>query len=113
MAKIKPQAQKASSIPLWSSLVSFFLSLGLAALPFFKLVTNSEALTSLIGWALTPVATFTLYGLDFYLQHRPSNASRFSFRPDFSRILLIIAYASLGLCVAHVWRLAELWSVVA
>jgi len=61
---------------------------------------------------LTPVLSFTLYGLDYYLQHRATNSASYTFRSGYTTVLKVLAYVSLVLCVVHVWRLADLWSVV-
>jgi len=61
---------------------------------------------------LTPVLSFTLYGLDYYLQHRATNSASYTFRSGYTTVLKILAYASLALCIVHVSRLADLWSVV-
>lgn len=104
--------ERASSAPLYASLMAAVGSVILLALPSLRLVSNSDASTSILGWVLTPVLTFTLYGVDFYLQNRTSNSSNFIYRPGIGKALKILGYGSIVLCLFHIWRLASLMSVV-
>lgn len=109
MAKARTRA---SVLPLLLGILSFITSLILALLPLLKLVSNSETTTSLVGWFLASVTIFTLYGIDHRIQTSPKNAPTFEYRSGYSRTLAFLAYASLLLTFAHVWRWADLWSRV-
>lgn len=102
----------ASGAPFLISLLALLSSLALVALPIFKLVSNTDSIPSLVGWFLTPVVTFTMYGLDFFLQSQGGASSNFIFRPGFTKALKAIAYISLVVGIFHIWRIATLWSVV-
>ena len=103
---------KASVLPVLVGTLSFIASLVLALLPLLKLVSNSETTTSLVGWFLASVTIFTLYGIDHRIQNSPRNSPAFAYRTGYGHTLAFLAYASLLLTFAHVWRLAELWSRV-
>jgi len=103
---------KASLWPVLLGVLSFLTSLVLAVLPLLKLVSISETTTSLVGWLLASVTVFTLYGIDHRIQNSPKNAANFGYRSGYSRTLALLAYASLLLTFAHVWRWADLWSRV-
>jgi purine-cytosine permease-like protein len=103
---------KAKAWPLWVSIAATVFSVVLALLPILKLVTNTAWFTSVIGWALTPVLTFILFGYDYYLQNKATNSVNFVRRPDYGRALMIVAYLSIAICVVHVWRFASILSVV-
>ncbi len=99
--------------PLWMllSIAAFVASAVLALLPILRIISNTSPITSLAGWLLTPVATFVFFGIDN--QRQNSNGSRnFIMKPGYSLTLKIVAFASIALLVPHVWRLAQLWSVV-
>ena len=108
----RPERLKASPLPLILSSVALVASAVLAALPALRLISNTNPVTSIIGWLLTPVATFVLYGLDFRFQNAPQNSRNFVMRPGFTRTLQILAIASLLLLFPHILRLAQIWSVV-
>jgi hypothetical protein len=112
MMSNRPERLKASPLPLILSIVALLASAVLAALPALRLISNTNPLTSIIGWLLTPVATFVLYGLDFRFQTSPFNHRNFVMKPIFTFVLRIVAFASLLLLFPHILRLAQIWSVV-
>jgi purine-cytosine permease-like protein len=103
---------KAKAWPLWASIAVTVFSVVLALLPILKLVTNTAWFTSVIGWALTPVLTFILFGYDYYLQNKATNSVNFRRRPEFGKALMVLAYISIAICIVHVWRFASILSVV-
>lgn len=105
------ERSQASSLWMILSVVSFVFSLALALLPVLRVISNTSPLTSILGWLLTPVATFVFFGVDQNAQNRNGNRN-FVRKPGYSRTLQIIAIASIGLLFPHVLRLAGLWSVV-
>lgn len=109
MARI---SNRESASPIWLtlSLLSFLASLVLAVLPVLRVISNTSPLSSVLGWLLTPVATFVFFGIDDNVQKR--GGSNFIRKPAFTRTLQVIAILSVGLLVPHAIRLASLWSVV-
>jgi hypothetical protein len=103
---------KAKVWPLWASIAGTVFSVVLALLPILKIVSNSAPLTSVVGWFLTPVVTFTLFGCDYYLQNKSTNSVNFRRRPEFGKALMVLAYISIAICIVHVWRFASILSVV-
>jgi hypothetical protein len=91
---------------------SISLSAILAVLPYLKLVSNSDGTTSLVGWLLTPVVTFTLFGLNFFLETKGMSRSNFISMESYGTILRIVAYLSIPVALFHIWRIATIWSLV-
>jgi F0F1-type ATP synthase assembly protein I len=103
---------KPTKFPLIVGLVSISLSIVLAALPYLKVVSNSNLTSSLIGWALTPVLTFTMFGLDFFFQTKGLSQSNFVSIEIYGKILKLVAYLSILVAMFHIWRIALIWSLV-
>ena len=103
---------RANKFPLVVGLVSISLSIALAVLPYLKLVSNSDLTSSLIGWALTPVLTFIMFGLDFFFQTKGLSQSNFVSMESYGKILRIVAYLSILVAMFHIWRIALIWSLV-
>jgi hypothetical protein len=103
---------RATKFPLIVGLISIFLSILLAVLPYLKLVSNSDLTSSLIGWLLTPVLTFTMFGLDFFFQTKGLSQSNFVSMESYGKILRIVAYLSIVVAMFHIWRIALIWSLV-
>ena len=108
----KKSRTQASALPALSGAASFVLSLILFLLPVFKLVSNSAWQTSIFGWALASVTIFIMYGLDNRIQNSPQNPPNFRYVPGYSKLLRFLSYLSLILTFVHVWRLAQIWSIV-
>jgi hypothetical protein len=103
-------SQKASRLPLVIGISSIVLSLVLMYVS-FQLTEHNNWLPSLLGWLLTPVLTFTMVGIDFYLQNRADLPVTFESRSIYSKILRLNAYASVLFALGHIIRLAQIWSV--
>ncbi len=102
---------EASKLPLIFGLTSLILSPLILA---YSLIfaENTNAWPSLLGWLLTPVLNFTLYGLDFYFQHKATNNVDYAPHSNYTRILKVCAYISLPFAIAHIVRFAWVWSVI-
>ena len=105
------QSNTASKVPVILSWVSLGLSLVLLAIPYL-FTSNSDWVTPLIGWILTPVVTFGCFGWDFYSQNRSDLGPNFRARDDYGKILAIISYISVVVAIFHIMRFAFIWSLV-
>jgi hypothetical protein len=108
----KSSNDTASKAPLIIGLVAFGVSPILISLPALKLVSNTDWSSSFIGWLLTPVIVFVMYGYNFYLQNRASTNPNFISRSSYGTTLKYLAYFSIVLALFHIVRLATIWSVV-
>ncbi len=108
MAKTK---EEASIFPLVVSLVSTLTSTVFLWFSYF-MSENGNWLISFVGWVLTPVLTFSMLGVDFYLQNKPNLPITFESKPKFAKWLKIIAYLSIVLALLHIYRFAQVWSVI-
>jgi len=108
MAKTR---EEASIFPLMVSLTSVLLSVVLLWFSYF-MSEHSNWIPSFAGWVLTPVITFSMLGIDFYLQNKPNLPITFESKPKFARWLKIISYFSILLALIHIYRFAQVWSVI-
>jgi len=102
---------EASRLPMILGFVSLSLSPMILAYSLF-FASNTDVWPSILGWLLTPVLNFTLYGVDFYLQHKASNGVNYGLHSSYTRILKYCAYGSLVFAIAHIVRIAWVWSVI-
>ena len=104
------KSQGASKMPLVVGVASLVLSLVLMYVS-YSVVEHNNWWPALLGWLLTPVLTFTMIGIDFYLQNRSDLPVTFESRAIYSKILRILGYVSVICALGHIVRIAQIWSV--
>jgi hypothetical protein len=108
MAKVREEASK---MPLIASVLGLLLSTVLVWLSYF-MSEHSNWQLSFTGWLITPVLTFSMLGVDFYLQNKPNLPITYESKPQFTRWLKVFAYLSVVLALIHIYRFALVWSVI-